>query len=887
MKKYKLFLPTALFLALSFVSCQKEDPAETHLSTEAETAAESGYTIIKGEDTPGITVSVPAGIYTPEERPNTVILSTDTGYTIKYTTTTCTNPDVTDEIAESAVRLAYHDTGDGVTQSAIIRAALYDRGEQVGNSYTFTYISAPEGRFTTPVFSLVSDPVGLYSYETGILVAGKARDEALENGNPDGWVLSNNNANYYNTGREWEREVSIAFSETGTGGYVFSSNGGVRVNGGWTRANTQKSLKLFSRKDYTPEYGTFAIDLFPGYRDPITGRTLSFANTILLRGGSNNEGNNVIATPFQLAMCEGTDQILPAMRPVTEFINGQYKGMVFLLEDYDADFFEAHFGVPEEELAIFSGSFENYGGSMWTLDCGPESEFDLFMEVLDQLSSLNMKDEENYAYACEVLDMHNFIEYMCIEMYCGNSDWPDNNLRVFRKYTSGFSPDAAGVQDGRYRFLLKDLDLSFGSGHSVGSDPFDGALGSSNLKIREVFTNLMENEAFADQVYMYLCTLSSTVFAPERAQSVLDEFILALTPEMKYTTENLWVGGGSVARWQSYTDSLLSFAKSRVKTVRNAVEKRSAETLSTVTVQVIGAFDNMTQELGWYTVDNGHEVQYPMNTPIPYEIADNAEITAEGGEVHGSLHEGYIILTEEEAVLTISHITTEPTVESVDNPVVLNEAAYRAYDSVFIELKNRTGREVSLDGWEIGTTTMMSLDGYTIEPHGYLLISSDKDAADVPISFRMSSKYTLILKNNGETVDSLSLDTVNRTVHMGRYPNGESWITLYTTELTPGAHNVIHEPAEYLTSSLRDGLMVNGTFYPVSEMTVVDGKPGVPVTILRDYIRDFKAAYKSELAWTIKHINETIPFDEFTDFINENMRLTVRCVESVNVIILK
>jgi len=868
--KKKLF--TVLLCAVmtaALMSCDKEMPS----SDEPPAAEAINKTEAEAEEAvPEKTISVShsAGIYNADSRPEYVTFSTESGYTIKYTTSSCVAPEGKSQIAEGEIRLPYHETGDGSSECAIIRAALFDGGERVSQVYTYTYFSAPEGRFTTPVFSLISDPVGLYSDETGILVEGNARKDALKNGNPPGWVLSNTNANFYNSGREWEREVSIEFSESGSGAYTFSSNGGMRVNGGWTRANIQKSLKLFSRKDYTPDYGTFAVDLFPGYRDPNTGMTNSFANTILIRGGSNNEGNTVIGTPLQLSLCEGTRQLLPAMRPVTEYINGKYRGMFYIIEDYDADFIESHFGVPEEELAIFSGSYENYGGSMWTLDTGEEGDLTAFLALLDELGKMDMKKEENYEYACCVLDMRNFIEYICIELYCGNSDWPDNNLRVFRVKTE---EDQGGVSDGRYRFLLKDLDLSFGHGHSATSNPYGVMNSSSILGIKEVFTALMKNSEFKDTVYMYMCTLASSVFSPERVQEKMDEFVLCTFDEMTVSTSQMHVGGGSISSWQSNLNSLLSYAKSREKTVFEQTERYSRNDLCEVTITLTG---EGKAEIGWYPAEDGTVMKTITETKIPVECTPDAEITVTGG----TYSDGYIILDGDEASVSIVFGAPEP--EKTADGVVINEVSYRGSEEKFIELYNGSDKALSLDGWMIRTIISQSLDGYTIEPGGYLVIS---DNGDVPLAVTMSKNNTLTLYNGDEAVDSLDLFTVNRTVQYGRYPDGGEMITLYPGELTPGEENRIDEPFawEILRS---DGVMIGDEFISVSEMTQENGDYQFPVKELRSYLRDIRKVYKKEWDWADEHKDEFIPFGELEAFIDENMRIKVRYCAAANVIII-
>ena len=832
-----------------------------------------GGRIIVGADAnsvPTVVPSVEPGIYTPETRPTRVTLTTDSPYRIVYTTTTAAMPEASGQLAVGEIRLPYWECGDGVTEYALIRAALFDGSEMV-SCQTFTWFSAPEGRFTTPVFSLVSDPTGLYGYEEGILVEGKARDDARKHGNPPGWVLGNTNANFYNGGIEWERAMSMEFSEDGTGTFDYSSNGGMRVNGGWTRANVQKSLKLFSRKSYTPDHGTFTLDLYPGYRDPATGRTLSFANTILLRGGSNNEGNNVIATPLQLKLCEGTGQFIPAIRPVTEFINGQYRGVFMMIEDYDADFIEAHFGVPKEELITLSGSYENYGGSMWSVDDGEESDLRDFIRTMNRLAAADAKSSSGYALAEEALDLRNFIEYMCIELYCCNSDWPDNNVRCFRVNEAGLDPEAGGIRDGRYRFLLKDLDLAFGHGHDVKKDPYHTIGGQSALLIRNVYNNLMHNETFKNRVYMYFCTLATAVFDPVRVNRTIGDLTLAMLPEMEYTTKNLGIAGGSVSAWKGHVTGLRSFAIKRVDAVLDATVRESGKKLADLTVHLSG---DGTAELGWFPASDGEVRRYPMSTVIPLTVPENASVEVKGG----TYRDGSLILTAEAAELTISLPADSGAVKTAG--VVINEVSARDTAHPFVELYNGSGEDVKLDGWTIGTGKTVPLDGYVIPAGGYLTLG---DGFDAPLTFSLGKTGTLTLSHNGRTADELSLSEVHASVRWGRIPDGGDMATLYTSELTPGGANKTL-PAFEMGNALENAVVICGD---KTDLTVKLGENTLlPLSMFKSSFKFARDIHREEYDWFRENGDGKMTVRELLDFF-EGTTVDARFLPEKNLLIVQ
>ena len=67
------------------------------------------------------------------------------------------------------------------------------------------------------------------------------------------------------------------------------------------------------------------------------------------------------------------------------------------------------------------------------------------MELSEHINDNNVYDEIQ-----KLLDIDEFTNYMAIELYLGNSDWPNNNVKGYRSQ-----------DDGRFRFILFDLDQSF------------------------------------------------------------------------------------------------------------------------------------------------------------------------------------------------------------------------------------------------------------------------------------------------------------------------------------------------------------------------------------------------------------------------------------------
>ena len=58
------------------------------------------------------------------------------------------------------------------------------------------------------------------------------------------------------------------------------------------------------------------------------------------------------------------------------------------------------------------------------------------------------------------IDLENFIQYTALNLFVCNTDWPHNNVRLWR-YTGEYDLDIP-QSDGRWRFALRDMDFSFG-----------------------------------------------------------------------------------------------------------------------------------------------------------------------------------------------------------------------------------------------------------------------------------------------------------------------------------------------------------------------------------------------------------------------------------------
>lgn len=202
---------------------------------------------------------------------------------------------------------------------------------------------------------------------------------------------------------------------------------GLRMQGHGSRMfsyNPKKSFRICFRGRYGAS--TLKAPLFANQ-----GAEVAEFKTLVLRGGNNNEWTSV----FEQQRTRGTHLRDPFVRElqiqasgfgarseaVHVFINGLYWGVYDLAERPDAAMGASLWGGEKEEY----DSVKNYetNGSIEVRDGTEES----YLKMLEVVKSNSYDEPNGRAKIDEVLDVKAFIDYMIINYWCGNSDWPANN----------------------------------------------------------------------------------------------------------------------------------------------------------------------------------------------------------------------------------------------------------------------------------------------------------------------------------------------------------------------------------------------------------------------------------------------------------------------------
>lgn len=456
-----------------------------------------------------------------------------------------------------------------VDKCTVIRAVAYlPDGTSTPLAHATYFIGLDREKYgNVPVVSLITDFDNLYDYDTGIYVLGKTHDDWLaedpDNAYLDGWQHV---GNYSNRGREWERPISVELI-TADGTHGFKQNMGVRIMGGASRNQSQKSLKLYAREEYEAKNLKYA--LIPDNFDK-SGELIAKYRTFVLRVGGNDADSARVRDPYLQSLVKDARFETQQSTPCVVFLNGEYWGMYSINEDYTDNHFENNYGIDNKNIVLVKRG---------ELEEGEEADLSLFHDMFRFIAENDMSDPENYKAACELVDMESFIDYFAFQLYIHNEDsiFENNNWRLWRVRTADMATEWS---DGKWRFASYDNDFSTGiySGSDYsGYDNISPMISPSSSEERknnienyvpiELFRSLLNNDTFRNGLILALCDMRNIYFEPKLASRKLDEIAAPYKVLMPETFKRFGPD------WIAYQDTALYF-ESKVNDLRNYMTKR-------------------------------------------------------------------------------------------------------------------------------------------------------------------------------------------------------------------------------------------------------------------------------------------------------------------------
>ena len=423
-------------------------------------------------------------------------------------------------------------------KSFVVRAKAYVDADHFSETVTQVYFVNKNYPF--PVVNINVDDDLLFSYDKGLWVAGKTFDD---------WRLANPTVDDYETtvpANYWAKgsasEVPVNFIYLDKGVEVINQTVGIRNHGNGSRHFKNRSYRLYAKGDY----GIKQMDhnFFANY--PYD----SFKRLIV-----RNSGNDTYRTLFRDAFIQQLNAHLnfetQKYQPVLTFVNGEYYGLMNLRERYDEKYFERVYKIKEKDLDFL----ENNG----VVEVGDSLKY---AEMVNFFKTNNLSSTTRYNQALTYLDEVNFTDYQIAEIYAANFDWPHNNNTYFRKRVN-YTPNAPFGQDGRFRWVFKDLDAGFnGIDEWINNSYNHNTLASAIDSEDHLLKGLLGNTTYKNYFLNRFADLLNTAYKEQRVLDLIDVMQNNIRAEMPRYIER-WNLIQSMQDWDNRIEQLKEFTRLR------------------------------------------------------------------------------------------------------------------------------------------------------------------------------------------------------------------------------------------------------------------------------------------------------------------------------------
>lgn len=330
-------------------------------------------------------------------------------------------------------------------------------------------------------------------------------------------ISSNQNAlddlliNYF---QEQEKKISFEYYES-DGSLGVSFIGGTKLTGADSRKRDQKSMAIYLRKEYGRQEVTY-----PFFKES---NVMTYSSFTLRNSGEDPYAIRIQDTVLTYALKEQMDIDMQDYRAVAVYLNGKYYGLYNLREKLNGDYLKSNYNLEKGEYDLIKYT---------TPTAGTIKDYNKLVNYIRTHDTTNKKV---YDYIKTKLDIQEFINYLIVESYYGNTD--QGNIRYWKS------------TNGKWRFMLYDLDWSlWNTNLSMNYTVLNTKSPAvTNLySVYDIARRLYKNQDFKD---LYLSTLAyhlEHTFTPKRMHQIIDELAQEIRPEMSY----------HIKRWPSMYSSM-------------------------------------------------------------------------------------------------------------------------------------------------------------------------------------------------------------------------------------------------------------------------------------------------------------------------------------------
>ncbi|MGL4629989.1 MAG: CotH kinase family protein [Leadbetterella sp.] len=578
----------------------------------------------------------------------------------------------------------------GNTLKAVAQKKGYLPSEVVERSYIVN--DKPLHKF--PVVSLTIKPEDFFDYRYGIYVAGQDFDNFRLQSNEAASICTP--GNYKNTGEEWERTAQMQY-------YIgqvklLDESIQVRINGGCTRSMPYKSLRLISDTKFEKKINLKGSE------------GIKMSHLILRNGGNDNirtQVNDVFTSKLMSNLrlpCQG-------YQPAILLLNGEYWGIHELRERTNEEFIEVKTGVGRNEIDMINIVFY-----------GPEEvqagDINAYNDLKKYFKETDFSNDKNYEEALNRIDIDNFIDFQIAHIFTGNVDWPQNNVKLWRKRTSKVDVSSNKPSDGRWRWIFYDGERGFGEVFDVGFNNLKRAL---EMPENFILGKLAQNDKFKKRFSARFLELLKTTFKTENTLALHGEFVKEFEPEMPE----------HIRRWKSIPS--METWRANIENVKNYLRVRPTKIPEHIAEVWGWSYANSVSLKSWdggrisvdYSEQNSDWVFENQSKEVIYSQSDSLILRAESDENHRFVF----------WLIDSSYSRSKELYVSKNNPLQTIDAIFVSNDIADSEFEDQLKFEnLKASPSQVQEIYLESMQGRQVE----FITMFDKNGKEIPFNHKIS-----------------------------------------------------------------------------------------------------------------------------------------------------
>ncbi|WP_026668895.1 CotH kinase family protein, partial [Butyrivibrio sp. AE3009] len=493
-----------------------------------------------------------------------------------------------------------------VDAGMIVRAITVDgSGKVTGSAIQEYFIGfANDSAYADiPVISLTANPEDLFDYFNGIYVPGRAREDAIISGEDS----PNSYANYLNG---WERNGQVAFYET-TKDKTLVKNGTVKIYSDVEIGARQKGLELnvgdpsefagSSIMDYIGKDGSLILQTY------IDDQTLKAKDFFVSRILKDSKVGTLDMSPCYL------------------FIDGEFWGVYLMKAPLNANYFVRNYDVKGDVIVRQRAAYQAN-----------------FVNMYNFITENDMSVAENYNKAKTMMDMDNYIEYVCARVYIGYTGPGTTKGTMWRTVDSG----GTGYNDGRWRWIM-NYPIGNSMGNASNRTASIDTLMHGPLRMDKLFQSLLMNKEFCKQLEDTMNSMATERFSTENVNTVLDE-VSELMRKPAVETYKRFTGSYKEAQYKTDIDFIRSYFENRpdyITFYAKELAEKGGDLEYIREMELLGATDDADDEDQEESEEEGEE-----NLENSEEDADNTDTDSVTGDAAQDV--GEQTSTEEQGVET-------------------------------------------------------------------------------------------------------------------------------------------------------------------------------------------------------------------------------------------